>query len=61
MTLISVIGISVIGINVPFVDATFVDVKGSMHKWRPWVDLHLIRGAIAMNAGHQYACQRSPD
>ena len=61
MTLISVIRISVIGINVPFSDATFVGVKWPMHKWSLWVDLHLIRGAIAMNAGHPYACQRSPD
>ena len=53
--------ISVIGINVPFIAATFVDVKGPMHKWRPWVDLHLMQGAIAMDAGHPYACQRSPD
>ena len=53
--------ISVIGINVPFINATFVDVKGPVHKWRLWVDPHLIRGAIAMNAGHPYACQRSPD
>ena len=53
--------IRVIGIIVPFIDATFVDVKGPMHKWRSWVDLHLIGGAIAMNAGHPYACHRSPD
>ena len=53
--------ISVIGINVLFIDATFVDVKGPMYKWGPSVDLHLIRGAIAMNAGHPYACHRSPD
>ena len=61
MTFIGVIGISVIGTNVPFIDATFVDVKWPVLKWRSWVDLHLIRGAIAMNAGHPYACQRSPD
>ncbi len=53
--------IGVIGTNVPFIDATFADVKWPMHKWRSWADLPLIRGAIAINAGHPYAYQRSPD